>query len=369
MPNENNNNNTTTTEQATLRCNVCSTSLEDDFDNYISENSFENYDTICNACQNEHFRYSERRECYVHNDDWDRDIHDFEEDDYEEDYDNEDEDRPEASEHIFSYMSGSFRNTTPLFKPYESESFNHRTLTLGIEDEVQVRSSSRLSRGDLAYNITQHDLKNFAICKEDSSIGYGFEIVSKPATFEYHKTAWDIFFENSAQYLRSYKDQSTGLHIHVNQSFFSRLAVGKILEFINSDINKTFIDSVSGRTATHYCSRNNLLKIKDIKTYRDRGAFHPYVQRTKTHEFRCFSGNVKKESFFKTLEFVVSISQYAMSECTNINPNYFDFISYVRSNHFQYPYLFNWLIKNRYLKNESLKRIKEKTIFYTRKRG
>ena len=328
-------------------------------ENNTTTNTNQTFD--CENCIDNDFRFSDRRDSYILRSNWDEEIHEYEPEEDEEDY-------QEQSEYISAYTSGSFRNTTPLFKPYERESFNNKTLTLGVEDEVQVRSSSRLSRDDLAYNISQNDLKNFAICKEDGSIGYGFEIVSKPATFEYHKTAWDIFFDNTAKYLRSYKDRKTGLHIHVNQGFFSKAGVGKILEFINSDINKTFVDDISGRTATEYCERNNNLKLKDVNTYRDRGAFHPYVTRTQTHEFRCFSGNVKKESFFKTLEFSVAMSYYSMTECPMYNINYRDFVSYVRSYHFHYPYLFNWLVEKGYLKRRELKRIKSKTIFYSRRR-
>ena len=358
MPNENN-----TTTNNTNEIFVCENCNETCSLSARAGNDIENYEDVCEDCLSSDFRYSDRRDCYVLRDDWDDEIHEYEpEDNFD------DEERPEQSEHIFAYCSGSFRNTTPLFKPYESESFNNKTLILGVEDEVQVRSSSRLSRDDLAYNITQNDLKNFAICKEDGSIGYGFEIVSKPATFEYHKTAWDIFFDNTAKYLRSYKDRKTGLHIHVNQSFFSKVGVGKILEFINSDINKSFVDDISGRTQTEYCMRNSRLKMKDVKTWRDRGAFNIFVSRTKTHEFRCFSGNVKKESFFKTLEFAVAMSNYSMSECPCYNINYRDFVSYVRSYHFEYPYLFNWLVERGYLKSRELKRIKSKTIFYNRRR-
>jgi len=362
MPNENTN---TTNTSETFSCEICNNGnfARDDMS---SENAFDSYSggDVCVNCRDNDFRYSDRTESYIHNDDWCSDDHD--------DY-NDDDDRPEPSEYINSYMSGSFRNTRPLFKPYEN--FDHRTLVLGIEDEVQVRGSSRLGRDDLAYNITQNDLKDFAICKEDSSIGYGFEIVSKPATFEYHKTAWDIFFQNSAKYLRSYKDATTGLHIHINRSFFQNTgtneknaSVGRILEFINSDVNKTFINDISGRLQTHYCMRSSSLKIGDVRRYRDRGAFHIYCDGTPTHEFRCFSGNVKKESFFKTLEFVVALCHYAKNECPNLNINYMDFVLYVRSNHFKYPYLFNWLIKKGYLNKRNLRRLKEKTMFYNKKK-
>jgi hypothetical protein len=351
MPNENNN---TTTQTEYFICDVCN-------DQFVISNRYEgdieNYDNVCNSCLRSTFRYSDRQDLYVHSNNWDYDYHDYPEendDDYE-------EDRPESSEYIYGYSSGSFARITPLFKSYEN--FNNKSLTLGIENEVQVRSSSRLSRGDLAYNITQHDLKNFCECKEDSSIGYGFEIVSKPATFEYHKTAWDIFFQNTAKYLRSYRDNTTGLHIHVNQSYFSKVAVGKILYFINVATNEKFIDDISGRKQTEYCYRKRDVKIKDVLSYRERGAFHIFVSRTKTHEFRCFSGNVKKESFFKTLEFAVALSKYSMTECP-INPTYLDFVSFVRSQHFLYPYLFNWLIKRNYLDIKNLKRIKPKRHFY-----
>jgi len=352
MPNETN----TTNTNETYSCEICH---QGNFarGDMSTENTFEDFSgiNVCVNCRDNTFRYSDRTESFIHQDDWCDDDH--------EDYSCEEEDRPEHSDYIDSYYSGSYRNHNALVKPYEN--FTNNTLILGIENEVQVRGSSRLGRDDLAYNITQHDLKNFAKCKEDSSIGYGFEIVSKPATFEYHKTAWDIFFQNSARYLRSYRDTNTGLHIHVNQSFFSRMAVGKILEFINSDINKNFVNDVSGRVATHYCMRHNSLKIKNEKTYRDRGAFHIYCDATKTHEFRCFSGNVKKESFFKTLEFAVAMSHYAMSDCPTINFNYNDFVLYVRSNHFNYPYLFNWLMKKGYLNKGKLK---EKTKFYNKRK-
>ena len=355
MPNENT---TQTQDESTLyTCDCCS---NDNFRlSQMSDNhTFEDFSgmNVCADCRENEFRYSDRTESYIHNDDWCNDDHD----DFE---DFSEDDRPESSDYIDSYYSGSYRNHNALVKPYEN--FTNDTLILGIENEVQVRGSSRLSRDDLAYNITQHDLKDFAMCKEDSSIGYGFEIVSKPATFEYHKTAWDIFFQNSARYLRSYRDTTTGLHIHINRTFLSRMAVGKILEFINSDVNKSFITAVSGREQTHYCMRNNSLKIKNEKTYRDRGAFHIYCDGTPTHEFRCFSGNVKKESFFKTLEFVVALCHYVKNECPNININYSDFVSYVRSNHFNYPYLFNWLMKKGYLNKGKLK---EKTKFYNKRK-
>tara|TARA_R100000781_G_C4045630_1_gene115587 strand:- start:16 stop:777 length:762 start_codon:yes stop_codon:yes gene_type:complete len=245
---------------------------------------------------------------------------------------------------------------------YEKPSLDE--LTIGIEIEVQIRESSELSRNDIAYNLQHEVFDDFVICKEDASIGYGFEIVSRPATFDYHKHKWNNFFNSEEiSYLKSYKDNSTGLHIHIGQNFLSRLAVGKILYFINSQQNEKFLDMVSGRKSTNYCFRNPNLKIKDVKTFRDRGAFNIFVHHSPTHEFRLFNGNIKKTSFFRCLEFAVSLTTYAKNECSTINPNYIDFISYVRANHFHYPYLTNWLIDKKYIKN-----LKHKTKFYDKKK-
>ena len=362
MPNNTNTNTNTTNTNPVISCDVCN---QDVLTSDIEDSVHDSYTYVCYDCHNTHFRYSDRCEVHIHNDEWDCDAHEYEEDNYDDEYDNnEDEDRPNESDYIYAYSSGSFRRETPLFKPYEN--FNNTSLILGVELEVQVKRSSHLSRDDLAFNITQHDLKNFSIIKNDSSIGYGFEIVSKPATFEYHKTAWDIFFTNTTKYLRSYRDSSTGLHIHVNQSAFSKTHVGRMFIFINSEVNKTFIDDISGRTETPYCIKKRNPKFKDVNTYRSRGAFNIYCERTKTHEFRCFSGNVKKESFFKILEFVVALCHYSKNECGNVNINYIDFCNYVKSKHFDYPYLFNWLIHRGYLKN--LGRLKQKTKFYTNNR-
>ena len=304
---------------------------------------------ICAHCRDDsnEFRYSDRRECFVHVDDWDSDEHDWEEESYDED--------DQRDENVDNYTARVDRHN--IFKlPYEK--LKRDTLTIGVELEVQLRQGNDIDRNEVA-EIIKNDFDGFVICKEDSSIGYGFEIVSHPATFDYHKFAWERFFSNSSKYVKSYGSNSTGLHIHISRKSISQLGTGKILYFINSDINKTFLDKISGRTATDYCYRNNNLKIVNIKNYRDRGAFCPFVHHSPTHEFRLFKGNTKKESFYRTLEFVVSLTRYAQSECSTINPNYRDYIQYVRSVHYLYPYLSNWLVSKNYIKN-----IKPKTRFY-----
>ena len=343
-------------EEETANVTICEWCNQSTPNSLISENEFWNLSNVCITCNDNDFRYSERCDVWVANEDWNDEEHNYQDEDYDEDYDDE-----ERDEYVLNY---SRRVSSKIYRmKYEKPSCDE--LTLGIELEVQVRESSDLSRNDIAYNLQHKVLTDFVICKEDASIGYGFEIVSSPATFDYHKHKWNDFFNSEEiNYLKSFRDNTTGLHIHIGQNFLSRLAVGKMLYFINSEQNRKFLDLVSGRKETNYCHRNSSLKIKDVKTYRDRGALNIFVHHSPTHEFRLFNGNIKKASFFRCLEFVVALSNFVKNECSTINPNYIDFISYVRINHFHYPYLTNWLLDKKYLKN-----IKHKTMFYDKKKA
>lgn len=342
------NENETSREYTCVICNTSNLSrrmmcVGDTFEN---DNGIE----ICVNCRDnsEQFRYSERNDCYVNLNDWDDDIHEYEnENEYDED---------EQRDSNVDYYTSRIDNHNIFKLPYEK--LKRDTLTLGVELEVQLRQSNDVSRNEVA-EIIKNDFDNFVICKEDSSIGYGFEIVSHPATFDYHKFAWERFFSNSSKYVKSFGSNSTGLHIHIGRKAISQLTTGKILYFINSDINKIFLNKISGRNATDYCYRDNNLKIANVRSYRDRGAFCPFVHHSPTHEFRLFKGNTNKESFYKTLEFVVSLTRYAQNECSAINPNYRDYIEYFKSVNYLYPYLSNWLISKKYIKN-----IKPKTRFY-----
>jgi hypothetical protein len=346
MPNENN--------AELIECEFCNESLPS---NDFSDLEFFNYENICRECKNDEFTYSSRCDLYVARDDWDDDRHA----DYPEDEDYRDDDDDERDEYVNNYSRRVDNSIRKM--PYEKNLLKG-FLSIGVELEVQIKSNSSMSRNDIAYNLQHEVFNDFVICKEDASIGYGFEIVSSPATFDYHKVAWEKFFiSDEIKNLRSFKDQTTGLHIHINQSYVSKLAVGKILYFINSETNSKFLDSISGRKQTSYCYRDKNLKIKNVSNYRDRGAFNIYVDHSPTHEFRLFNGNIKKESFFRCLEFVVSLTNYAKNNCSLINPNYLDFIRYVSVNHFHYPYLTNWLIDKKYIKN-----LKHKTKFYEKKK-
>ena len=71
MPNENN---TTTNNTNTFFCDCCCETLTLSL---ATESTIENDDHICQDCLDANYRYSERREYYVHNDNWNSSDHDW----------------------------------------------------------------------------------------------------------------------------------------------------------------------------------------------------------------------------------------------------------------------------------------------------
>src|SRR6266404_5801356 len=65
---------------------------------------------------------------------------------------------------------------------------------LGVELEVEVKNP--VFREDTAQSVCGL-LKDFIIVKADASLKYGFEICTRPADLQEHKTNWKTFFHNT----------------------------------------------------------------------------------------------------------------------------------------------------------------------------
>lgn len=246
-----------------------------------------------------------------------------------------------------------------------------KTLYLGVELEVGRKFNAPQSIVSSVINDLNPDFENknysFAFIKADSSIPnhtYGFEIVSAPATLAFHSTAWERFFDNSANFLRSYTLGTCGMHVHVSREAFgnkqcsSKLHIAKFVRFFNCEWNIDFISKVAGRTPNHYCATNPNLKIsKIIKVTPEKKVVMQSIgnDRNKainllnsaTIEVRIFRGNCKKEGFFKNLEFVHSVfyftSQSGVSEhCLSYN-NYLEWLKEPPQMKL-YPHLTKWLV-------------------------
>jgi hypothetical protein len=96
---------------------------------------------------------------------------------------------------------------------------NPNQTLFGFELEVEDRTNS-IRKGRLASRITQHN--DDVVCKQESSLCNGFEIVSHPATIGYYRQHFDWSFMDLVRHsgFNIHEIGEQGLHIHMNRSSF-----------------------------------------------------------------------------------------------------------------------------------------------------
>lgn len=226
------------------------------------------------------------------------------------------------------------------------------SLYLGVELEVddypnwqeRKRCSERLVELD-------EDEQLFYL-KGDGSLNGGFEVVSHPATLEYHKAQfpWEEIIEIVKNFGgKSHNTDTCGLHIHFNSNFFGDPVDGK-----ENDLNATKLTYIfekfwtqvknfsrrDDRSIEHWAGRYNGLeeynrqldkytKIeignaedKDIEMIKKAkgGEFDRYRAinfcNHHTIEIRIFRGTLKLETLYATLEFVDFLVRFVKKHIT-----------------------------------------------------
>lgn len=208
---------------------------------------------------------------------------------------------------------------------------------LGVELEVEIKGAHKEQRGQAAQDcidlLAAHDREvkakkladsaskvidpneleeTFVIAKHDGSLACGFELCSSPATLEEHIKRWDKFFDKKPANLASFETPNCGLHVHISRRPLNLLTVAKILVFMNDSSNTTFVETMAGRKQNKYCvisqKRYGHVLIPPIQR---REAIN--LMNAETVEFRIFKGTLKRESFYKALEFCDAVVQFCMS--------------------------------------------------------
>lgn len=279
-------------------------------------------------------------------------------------------------------------NALELPNPFRQTANDEKNpIWLGVELEVAPRSNTKnacLRMCDTALNKVT-GLEPFALSKHDGSISgvNGFEIVTIPASLNYHRDAWARFFDGTApndaekrkqsasRALRSWDTGCCGMHVHIGIDTFTPLELGRFMLFYNQEINGAFISSVAGRVIDKYASycptdlsiRNvsygaNVMDCSNGKPRLDdsgkrrgwnRNSHYAAVgissrNQGKTAEVRIFRGNVAKAGFFKNLEFVHA-SVLFVKQAGNKNLSPVDFLRWFDDPKIRggYTYLWKWL--------------------------
>lgn len=161
--------------------------------------------------------------------------------------------------------------------------------------------------------------KIFAYCSHDGSLKNGFEIITQPATMQYHSSISDVY-NRAIQKLKamgyaSHETTTCGFHVHFNRNFFG----DNQTECINRLIFMTekFWDELCvfarrpERRLTNYAKKiSDSMEIKEYMEKANCSGRHEYhyyavnIANENTIEFRMFRGTLNLNTIMATLQLV-----------------------------------------------------------------
>lgn len=200
-----------------------------------------------------------------------------------------------------------YSDRAPSFMDYKLGKYSTSLYKLPLYFGIEIEYES--SNQEKALLDTARLLGNHAIFKRDGSIRDGFEIVTTPATLDHQKDAFKRFFDKFPSTLLA--ASNTGMHIHISRNPLSMLTQGKLVEFMNREDNKAFIENVAGRPNNNYTRQDTR-----------RGITYPFlntqgeryntlnINNRETLEFRIFSSPISWEQFEPRIEFVDALTAY-----------------------------------------------------------
>ena len=279
---------------------------------YIDDEVTDNNISICQRCYDNYYTRCEGCNCLVHNDS----VYYLDDDDdygYCEYCYNH---RTNRAIHEYSYKP------RPIF-------YGEGNRFLGVELEVDDGGHSEYN-AETVLEIANHD-DDVMYIKSDGSINDGFEMVTHPATLDYHKNnlPWlDIMNELIGMNYLSHKTCTCGLHVHVNRDSLGDTCaeqedtVARILYFVEHHWDEMLrfsrrTESAMQRWAARYGAKENpKAHIDDAK--KDYSRYRCInIQNYYTIEFRLFRGTLKYNTFIATLELVNEICSVALSLSDN----------------------------------------------------
>jgi len=194
------------------------------------------------------------------------------------------------------------------------------------------------------------DNDSFFYCKNDASIGSkGIEIVSHPASFDFHlksnkwKKLYDILSETMM-----YDNTGCGLHFHINKNGFSIDNIATLDFFINN--NKEMMEAFGDREFGYYCKRRN-------KRFHDWGSSvisdhcdAINLTNSETIELRFFLSPTQYNMFLQKLFIVRNIILFVKQTSfidIAVKNNIKMFVDFLNNNGFEESLYIKTLLKNK----------------------
>ena len=320
------------------RCDDCG----EYFDEQLTE--VHNGDIICDSCL-EDYRHCD--EC----DDW------YPEDEGEWD---EDEDRWICHNCLSEKCDRRIIHDYHAYKAdlvFLGDSDRHKFLHMGVE--LEIDGAGEYSEN--AFQIVEagnNGINDTITCMHDGSLRKGFELISQPATLQYHckRYGWDKMMAEAKKLgYKSHDIGTCGMHVHVDRQYFYDAFVdpefGLALLAVN---NRKWLMQFSRRTDYYYCpfptdqedygmqyvsddfnckkcekagKRDGEARLRDLR-YSLRCHYscinmssHPTI------EFRFFRGTLKFSTFVANLQLVqmmcYAVKTFRYEQLCNINFHWF----------------------------------------------
>ncbi len=207
------------------------------------------------------------------------------------------------SELISDYHSHK-NKAVPIQSPWTKR--QRKPLYFGVELEVEVASGK--DRDGYAQNVVSTMGKLLLGIEEDGSLNHGFEIITQPAGLDVHSEIWP---KVNLEGLKSHDTSTCGLHVHVTRASISKLTLGKILRFVNAEVNREFLETFARRQfSERFAKRMVGLKLTEGTKQRADRYEAINLSNEKTVEFRFFKGSTKSLTILASLELVYALIRF-----------------------------------------------------------
>ena len=330
-------------EEHTTTCDHCGETI------WANDSICDDRTTLCECCYDEHYRRCEGCGRILHDDDivWYNDYP----------YCESCYDRLDVEIEEYGYKP------EPIF-------YGDGNRYFGVELEIDCggKYNENAARIKKQSNIRCEHI----YCKSDGSLDDGFEIVSHPATLDYHMgyVYWEDILQEAVHLgYRSHMTSTCGLHIHVNRDAFGEnrdeqeKTIERILFFVELHWAELFIFSRrSQHNMNRWAARYGMEKTgKEILDKAKKGNTGRYAAINlcpyHTIEFRLFRGTLKLNTLLATLQLVNKICDVAlsMSEAEIEQQSWRDFVMTITE-----PELIRYLKERQLYVNDEIETEEEK---------
>ena len=188
---------------------------------------------------------------------------------------------------------------------------------LGFELEVDEGGESDRNCTKLMKDINKPD-EIFAYCSHDGSLSDGFEIITQPASMEYHNSIKDVYAKSFSNLKKigymSHDTTTCGFHVHFNRSYYGeneKACIRKLLFMTEKFWNELVLFA---RRPEHrmerYAKKIEPMEITDYMRRADKSGSHEFhyyainLANYDTIEFRMFRGSLNVNTVIATLQLV-----------------------------------------------------------------